>query len=101
MKKTFQTIVQTRLFDALTSFVLFLIIALGIDYATESRFSLLTVLADIGISLAAAMIVYIGANRPPPHISILKRRSEHFAVAGKFAIGLLLFIMFIILYVSY
>jgi NADH:ubiquinone oxidoreductase subunit 6 (subunit J) len=99
MKKSLQKIVQTKLFDASLAFCLFLIVTLGLNFAIGATFNAVSIIIDIILSLAVAFIVFTTTQSKKLSHKIIKRRSEHLAVAGMLGIGFLLFIVFIIVYI--
>jgi hypothetical protein len=100
MKNTFREIVQTKLFDSVVAFLLFLIVTLGLSFAIGASFNAVAVIVDIILSLVVAGIVYSTSNSNKLSKQIVKRRSDHLAVVGLLAIGFLLFIVFMIVYIS-
>jgi hypothetical protein len=100
MKNTLKNIVETKLFEAMLAFVIFLIIILGLNMAIGVEIGPMSILADLVISLLVAGVVYIGAGNNKLHHKIIKRRSEHLEVAGLLAVGFLLFVVFLVVYIT-
>jgi hypothetical protein len=98
MKKTLQLIVQTRRFEAVLLFGLFMIVSLGMDYAIDGFYSLWSIMADTIMSLVVAGIFYADTDIQKLHPKTIKRRSDHFTLAGMLGIAYLLIVVFIISY---
>ena len=100
MKKTFREIVQTKLFDSVVAFLLFMIVTVGLSFAIGASFNTVAIIVDLILSFVVAGIVYSTSNSSKLSQSVVKRRSDHLAVVGLLAIGFLLFIVFMIVYIS-
>lgn len=100
MKKSFRNIIQTKLFDATLAFILFLIVTLGLSFAIGTTFNFISIIVGIMLSLVVAGIVYSTSNSKKLTSKVITRRSDHLAVVGMLAIGFLLFIVFMVVYLT-
>ncbi|MFA5107066.1 MAG: hypothetical protein WC497_01920 [Patescibacteria group bacterium] len=97
MKEQFKAIFETRLFNALMGFVLFAMLAVGFDYATDEKFTTASFLFDLLYSLLLGVLIFIIPSRSTADTKKLRRHAEIAEMIGFILIGLLLFVAVLVL----
>ena len=97
MKEQFKTIFETRLFNALMGFILFAILAVGFDFATDEKFTTASILFDLLYSVLLGVLIFIIPSRSTANTEKLRRHAEIAEMIGFITIGLLLFVAVVVL----
>ncbi|MDD5342303.1 MAG: hypothetical protein PHI73_03130 [Patescibacteria group bacterium] len=99
MNKSLKEIIESKLFDALIGIILFLILALGIDYAMDEIFTGQSVMFDLIFSLLIGILMLFRPAGKKLNPELTRKQNEKVELIGKMFIGFLLFVTLIALMV--
>jgi len=97
MKEHFKKVLESKIFDGLLGIVVFLLIALSFDYASDEKISVGSFVLDLMFSLGLGIVIIIRPTHKKLNKEVIKKRNEQVELIGKVLIGILLFITLLVL----